>query len=69
MKKYQSDVSRSVHEMMEGLYKLGGIDAKEMHEFDVNCLVSSRVPIRETSSYSGDSRPSTRFPAVAAARA
>jgi hypothetical protein len=54
---------------MEGLYKLGGIDAKEMHEYDVGCLVPSRVPNREATSYNGDSRPSAPIPAVAAARA
>ena len=69
MKKYRSEISRSVHESMEGLYKIGLLSATEMHEFDMNCLVPSRVPIRETSSYSGDSRPSAPIPAVAAARA
>jgi DNA-binding transcriptional regulator YiaG len=68
MKKYQSDVSRSVHEMMEGLYKLGGIDAKQMHEFDVGCLVPSAVPLREISSSGENSRTTAPIPAVAAAR-
>jgi DNA-binding transcriptional regulator YiaG len=69
MKKYQDDMARSVHETMEGLYKLGAISPSEMHDFDVDCLVPSRVPIRETFSSSEDSRPSTPIPAVAAARA
>jgi hypothetical protein len=69
MKKYQSDIARSVHTDAEALYKVGAIDAKEMHEFDVDCLVPSAVPIRETCYSGGDSRPSTPIPAVAMARA
>jgi DNA-binding transcriptional regulator YiaG len=69
MKKYRSEIARSCHEDAEAMFRVGAIDAKQMHEYDVHCLVSSRVPIRETSSYSGDSRSSTRISAVAAARA
>jgi DNA-binding transcriptional regulator YiaG len=69
MKKYQSEIARSCHETMEGMYKIGLLSAAEMHEFDVDCLVPSRVPNRETSPISGDSRPSAPIPAVAAARA
>jgi DNA-binding transcriptional regulator YiaG len=68
MKKYQDSSARSIHEMMEGLYKLGAIDAKRMHEYDVECLVPSAVPIRETSSVGTDSYLSAPIPAVAAAR-
>ena len=69
MRKYRSELKRSIHEEAEGFYKCGLLSAKEMHEYDVHCLVPSRVPVRETSSYSGDSRPSAPIPAVAAARA
>jgi hypothetical protein len=71
MKKYQSDIARTVHKDAEGSFRLGLIDAKRMHEYDVQCLVPSRVPIRETSYSSGgeDSRLSEPIPAVAAARA
>jgi DNA-binding transcriptional regulator YiaG len=68
MKKYQSELSRSIHQEAEGLYKVGLIDAKEMHEYDVGCLVPSRVPIRETSAGSGDSHRNAPIPAVAAPR-
>jgi hypothetical protein len=68
MKKYQDDMARSVHETMEGLYKLGAISPSEMHEFDVECLVPSAIPYRETASSGGDDRPSASIPAVAAAR-
>jgi DNA-binding transcriptional regulator YiaG len=69
MKKYKSDILRSVHTDAEGLYKVGLLSAKEMHEYDVGCLVPSRVPNRETSYSSGASQPSAPIPAVAAARA
>jgi hypothetical protein len=68
MKKYKSDILRSVHTDAEGLFECGLLSAREMHEYDVGCLVPSRVPIRETFSSGGDSRPSTPFPEVAAAR-
>jgi hypothetical protein len=55
--------------MMEGCYKVGLIDPKEMHEYDEAFLISSAIPNRETSSSSDDSRPSAPIPAVAAPRA
>jgi DNA-binding transcriptional regulator YiaG len=68
MKKYQDKSARSVHETMEGLYKIGLINSSQMHEFDVECLVPSAVPLREISSSGGNSRPTAPIPAVAAAR-
>ncbi len=41
-KKYKSDVMASIHETMEGLYKIGAIDKKTMREFDDACLTSVR---------------------------
>ena len=68
MRKYQSDVSRSIHEMMEGLYELGAFDAKEMHKYDEAFLVPSAVPNREAVSI-GTADPSrSPIPAVAAPR-
>ena len=67
MKKYQDKSARNVYEMAEGLYKIGLLTSSQMHEFDVECLVPSAVPLRETFSSSGDSRLSNPIPAVAAA--
>jgi hypothetical protein len=69
MKKYQNGLSRSIHTMVESCYKAGLIDSKEMHEYDEAFLVPSAVPLRETTSYSGDSQPTAPIPAVAVARA
>jgi DNA-binding transcriptional regulator YiaG len=69
MKKYRSEIARSVYEDAKAMFEVGAIDAKRMHEYDVNCLVPSAVPTREISYSSGDSRPTTPIPAVAAARA
>jgi hypothetical protein len=69
LKKYQNDLSRSIHKMMEGCYKVGLIDSKEMHEYDEAFLISSAIPLREVSSSGGDDRPNAAIPAVAAARA
>jgi hypothetical protein len=62
MKKYQSAIARMVHEDAEGCYKAGLLSAAEMHEFDVECLVPSAVPVREASSVGGDNRPSKLRP-------
>ena len=66
MKKYKSDVFRSIHEMMEGLYEVGGVSVSEMHEYDVDCLVPSAVPNREAVSIGTDSDRRSPVPAVAA---
>jgi hypothetical protein len=66
MKKYRSEILRSCHEDAVAMFEVGAIDAREMHEYDVGCLVPSRVPIRETSYSGGDSRPCSPIPAVAA---
>jgi DNA-binding transcriptional regulator YiaG len=66
MKKYQDKMARTVYEMAEGLYKIGAIDAKRMHEYDVECLVPSAVPLREATSGGSENRP---HPVVAASHA
>ena len=68
MNKYKSDILRSCHTDAEAMFRVGAIDAKRMHEYDVGCLVPSAVPNREASS-SDDRRSSAPIPAVAAARA
>jgi DNA-binding transcriptional regulator YiaG len=60
MKKYQDESAKTVYEMAEGFYKLGLIDAKRMHEYDVACLVPSAIPHRETASVATDSHVSAR---------
>ena len=35
---YKSDILEAVHQMAEGLEKVGGIDKKTMREFDESCL-------------------------------
>ncbi len=37
-RKYRSEASRSVHEMMEGFHQSGTIDKTTMREFDEMCL-------------------------------
>ena len=69
MKKYQSEIARSVYEDAKALYEVGAIDAKRMHEYDVACLVPSAVPHREVSAVGTDHRHRAPVPAVAAARA
>ena len=69
MKKYQSNVSRSIYEMAEALYKHGDIDAAQMHEYDVDCLVPSAVPIRGASLGGSESRPSVPLSAASSAPA
>jgi len=44
-KAYNSDVSASIHEIANGLYKVGMIDKKTMRRFDESCL----TPIHEFS--------------------
>jgi DNA-binding transcriptional regulator YiaG len=69
MKKYQSEIAKTCHKDAQAMFEVGAIDAKRMHEYDVACLVPSRVPIRETSAGSGDSHLNAPVPAVAAPRA
>jgi putative transcriptional regulator len=38
-KKYKSDVSKSTHTVVEGLYKIGSVDKVTMRRFDASCLV------------------------------
>ncbi|GHU04526.1 hypothetical protein FACS1894147_09770 [Spirochaetia bacterium] len=68
MKKYQSELARSIHEEAEGFYRAGLIDTKRMHEYDVDCLVPACVPNRETFSTGGESHRSPAVPQVAAGR-
>lgn len=35
---YKSNILEAVHQMAEGLEKVGGIDKKTMREFDESCL-------------------------------
>lgn len=44
-KKYKSDVSKSIHTVIEDLYKSGGVDTVTMRRFDASCL----VPVDELS--------------------
>ena len=37
-KKYRSKIMASIHEGVEDLYQVGGIDKKTMREFDALCL-------------------------------
>ncbi len=37
-RKYRSEASRSIHEMMEGFHQSGAIDKITMREFDESCL-------------------------------
>ena len=68
MRKYQSKIAKTVHETMEGMYVIGLLNASQMHEFDVDCLVPSAVPNREAVSI-GTADPSrSPIPAVAAPR-
>jgi putative transcriptional regulator len=68
MKKYQDSRARSIHETMEGLYEIGLIDAKRMHEYDEACLVPSAVPHRETVSTDTADTVRSPSPAMAAPR-
>ncbi|MHC6201826.1 hypothetical protein ACYULU_01370 [Breznakiellaceae bacterium SP9] len=68
MKKYQSALLRTVHEDAEGYYKVGIIDAAQMHQFDVACLVPSAVPIREAGLGSTERRSSAPISTAVAAR-
>ncbi|GMO38105.1 MAG: hypothetical protein Ta2B_17800 [Termitinemataceae bacterium] len=61
-KKYQDEMARSIHEMAEGLYKIGEINADQMHEFDEGCLVHETSKINQSAVAS----PSTPRPALAA---
>jgi len=36
--KYRSDISRSVHETVRGLHRIGLVDEKTMRRFDISCL-------------------------------
>jgi len=38
LKKYRSDVMKSIHETAADLYASGGLDRKTMRSFDVMCL-------------------------------
>ena len=42
-KTYKSEISASIHEMMEGFYKAGHIDKRTMREFDESCLAKADV--------------------------
>ena len=44
-KKYKSDVSKSIHSIVEGLYKNEIVDKITMRRFDASCL----VPVNELS--------------------
>ncbi|MHC6201827.1 hypothetical protein ACYULU_01375 [Breznakiellaceae bacterium SP9] len=68
MKKYQSKIDQSIYEMAEALYEVGAINSAEMHQFDVDCLVPSAVPIREAGLGSTERRSSAPIPTAAAAR-
>ena len=37
-RKYRSEASRSIHQMMEGFHQSGAIDKTTMREFDDSCL-------------------------------
>ena len=39
-KKYRSEALGAVHETVQGLHKLGLVDAKTMREFDASCLTT-----------------------------
>ncbi|GHU50540.1 hypothetical protein FACS1894200_10090 [Spirochaetia bacterium] len=54
--------------MAEALYRHGDIDAAQMHEYDVDCLVPSAVPIRGASLGGGESHPSVPLAAAPASR-
>jgi DNA-binding transcriptional regulator YiaG len=45
---YQDEIARSIHEMAEGLYKIGAIDDAAMHEYDDDCLIAEAMPRQET---------------------
>jgi DNA-binding transcriptional regulator YiaG len=47
MKKYKDDISKTVHQMAEGFYKIGAIDTARMCEYDADCLVPKAVPHRD----------------------
>jgi len=40
---YKSDILGAVHQMAEGLEKVGGIDKKTMREFDESCLTEIKA--------------------------
>ena len=40
-KKYQSDISRSIHRTVEGLHSIGGVDKTTMRKFDRMCLTKT----------------------------
>jgi len=37
-RKHRSEALRSVHETVKGLHRIGLVDKKTMHRFDVSCL-------------------------------
>ncbi|MFZ0944571.1 MAG: DNA-binding transcriptional regulator [Syntrophobacteraceae bacterium] len=39
-KKYQSDALEALHETVQGLHRIGLIDAKTMRDFDASCLTT-----------------------------
>ena len=43
VKKYRSDALAAVHEAMEAVHRVGGIDTKTMREFDEACLTPVRM--------------------------
>ncbi|MDR3341429.1 MAG: hypothetical protein LBT14_01340 [Treponema sp.] len=47
-KKYQSEMLMVIHEMAQGLYKIGAIDDVAMREYDEDCLVHDDSPGVET---------------------
>jgi putative transcriptional regulator len=36
--KYRSRIARTVHETVQGLYRIGLVDEKTMRRFDASCL-------------------------------
>ena len=41
-KKYQSDISKTVHRTISGLYKAGVVDKETMRRFDRTCLTPAK---------------------------
>jgi len=41
-KKYQSDIAKSVHRTISGLYKAGVVDQATMRKFDRSCLTAAK---------------------------
>jgi putative transcriptional regulator len=41
--KYRSDALTAIHQTMEALYEIGGIEEQTMREFDASCLTTVQV--------------------------